>query len=187
MNLFGRLFVLFVLVPVIELALLIQIGRVVGLLPTVGLVLLTGAVGAWLARAEGLRVFFNFQNELQTGRLPGQAVFDGLCILVGGALLLTPGVLTDLVGFALLLPPTRRWIQRRMRRSLERRMQDGTVRVVTFGSGGIGGFGFGEPRAPGGGPSPKQSRHPDGVLGDDRGAYPDLDPSKGIEVKPDDG
>lgn len=186
MNLFGRLFVLFVLVPVIELALLIQIGRAVGLLPTVGLVLLTGAAGAWLARAEGLRVFFSFQNELQTGQLPGQAVFDGLCVLVGGALLLTPGVLTDLVGFALLLPPTRRWIQRRMRRSLERRMQDGSVRVVTFGAGGLGGFGFGGPGGAGGTASPRQGRDTDGGLREDESAYPELDPSKGIEVKPDD-
>lgn len=179
MNLFPRLFVLFVLVPVIELALLIQIGRAIGLLPTVGLVLLTGAAGAWLARAEGVRVFFSFQNELQTGRVPGQAVFDGLCVLVGGALLLTPGVLTDLFGFALLLPPTRRWIQRRMRRSLERRMQDGSVRVVTFGSGGLGGFGFGGPPGASGTPGPGQGRPPHGDL--------DLDPAKGIEVKSDEG
>lgn len=187
MNLFGRLFVLFVLVPVIELALLIQIGRAVGLLPTVGLVLLTGALGAWLARVEGVRVFFSFQNELQTGRLPGQAVFDGLCVLVGGALLLTPGVLTDLVGFALLLPPTRRWIQGRMRRSLERRMRDGSVRVVTFGPGGLGGFGFGGPPGPGGGPTPRQGGRSEGAFGEDGGAYRELDPSKGIEVEPDDG
>jgi UPF0716 protein FxsA len=187
MNLFGRLFVLFVLVPVIELALLIQIGRAVGLLPTVGLVLLTGAAGAWLARAEGMRVFFSFQNELQTGRLPGQAVFDGLCVLVGGALLLTPGVLTDLVGFALLLPPTRRWIQRRMRRSLERRIQEGSVRVVTFGPGGLGGFGFGGPQGPGGTSSPGRARRPEGARGDDGEAYRDLDPSKGIEVRSDEG
>jgi UPF0716 protein FxsA len=169
MNLFGRLFLLFVLVPILELVLLIQLGRVVGLLPTVGLVLLTGAAGAWLARAEGVRVFFRFQSELSGGQLPGQALFDGLCVLVGGAFLLTPGVLTDLVGFALLVPFSRRWIQQRMRRSLERQIEQGTIRVVTFG--GRQGFASGFGGAPG-------SHAGDGV----EPIVGDLDPSKGIEV-----
>ena len=178
MNLLGRLFLLFVVVPIVELALLIQIGQMVGVLPTVMLVFLTGAAGAWLARTEGVRVLFRFQSELAGGQVPGQALFDGLCILVGGAFLLTPGVLTDLAGSALLLPPTRRWIQRRLKRSLERRIQEGTVRVVTFGGGqgfasGFGGFGpggFGQEGAP---------RDQGASTGEVPG---DLDPSKGIEV-----
>ncbi|MEX2465797.1 MAG: FxsA family protein [Gemmatimonadota bacterium] len=170
MNVLGRLFVLFVLVPVLELALLIQLGRVLGLLPTVGLVLLTGALGAWLARAEGVRVFFRFQSELASGRLPHQSLFDGICVLVGGALLLTPGVLTDLVGFALLLPPSRRWLQKRMRRSLESRIQEGSIRVVTFGAGsGFGGFAGTE-----GPPSGEPEAGPEELDG--------LDPRHGIEV-----
>lgn len=175
MNLFGRLFVLFVLVPVLELALLIQMGRVVGLLPTVALVLLTGVLGASLARREGVRVFFRFQSEIATGRLPGQALFDGLCVLVGGALLLTPGVLTDLVGFALLLPRSRRWIQSRLRRSLERGIRDGTVRVVTFSGFGAGGHTGGGPDFGG----PFGSAHSDTPR--------DLDPGKGIEIPPERG
>ncbi len=172
MNLLGRLFLLFVVVPILELVLLIQLGRVVGLLPTVGLVLLTGATGAWLARTEGVRVLFRFQNKLAGGQLPGQALFDGLCVLVGGAFLLTPGVLTDFAGFALLLPFSRRWIQRWMKRSLERQIAQGTVRVVSFGGGqgfasGFGGFG--------GAARPDASEGPEPFPGD-------LDPSKGIEV-----
>ena len=169
MNLFGRLFLLFVLVPILELVLLIQMGRVVGLLPTVGLVLLTGAAGAWLARTEGVRVLFRFQNELAGGHLPGQALFDGLCVLVGGAFLLTPGILTDFVGFALLLPFSRRWIQRRMKRSLERRIEQGTVRVVSFGGGQGFASGFG------GASRPETPERPERFSGD-------LDPTKGIEV-----
>ena len=69
---------------------------------------LTGVTGAWLARTEGLRVIFSFQEELVSGRLPGQAMLDGICVLVGGAFLLTPGVITDLLGFSLMLPFTRR-------------------------------------------------------------------------------
>lgn len=144
----GRLLLLFVLVPVVELILLVQLGRVVGLWPTVGLVLLTGFVGAGLARAEGLRVLAAFQGQLASGRLPGQALFDGISVLVGGALLLTPGVLTDLVGFALLFPPSRRWLQRLVRRRLERGIERGTLRVVSLGGFGASTFGAGESRDP---------------------------------------
>lgn len=143
MNLLGRLALLFVLVPIVELVLLIELGQVVGLMPTLALVLFTGVTGAWLARAEGLRVYFKFQKELVSGRLPGQAILDGVSVLVGGALLLTPGVVTDLVGFSLLFPPTRRWMQRRARARLERSIRDGSIRLVTMQPGGSGGFGFG--------------------------------------------
>ena len=177
MNLLGRLALLFVVVPILELVLLIQIGQVVGLLPTLTLVLLTGFAGAWLARAEGLRVFFQFQRELASGRLPGQALLDGISVLVGGAFLLTPGVLTDFVGFSLLLPLSRRWIQGRVRALLERRIEDGTVRVVTMGSwpGGSGWIDFG---ASGGARPGRVGREADPTgLG--------MDPSKGIVVEED--
>ena len=141
MGILGRLALLFVLVPIVELVLLIELGQMVGLLPTLALVIFTGVTGAWLARAEGLRVFFRFQRELAAGRIPGQALLDGISVLVGGAFLLTPGILTDLAGFSLLLPLTRRWLQRRVRKTLEGRIADGTIRVVTMGAGR--GFGFG--------------------------------------------
>lgn len=136
MTFLGRLALLFVIVPILELVLLIQLGQVVGLWPTVGLVLLTGVTGAALARLEGMRVLFQFQRELAAGRLPGQALLDGISVLVGGALLLTPGILTDLAGFALLFPPSRRWVQGRVRERLERSLRDGTIRVVSMGGPG---------------------------------------------------
>jgi UPF0716 protein FxsA len=148
MNLLGRLALLFVIVPILELVLLIELGQAVGLLPTLALVLFTGVTGAWLARAEGLRVLFEFQRELGSGRLPGQAMLDGISVLVGGALLLTPGVLTDVVGFSLLFPPTRRWMQRRVRARLEGQIRDGTIRVVSMQTGSMSGFGFGGFGAP---------------------------------------
>ncbi len=163
MNLLGRLALLFVVVPIIELVLLIELGQVVGLLPTLALVVFTGVAGAWLARAEGLRVFLSFQRELASGKLPGQAMTDGISVLVGGAFLLTPGILTDVAGFSLLLPPTRRWIQRHVRRRLERQIEDGTIRVVTMGS--FGGA------APGSG------------METDEAAPPGMDPSKQIVVE----
>ena len=136
MTLLGRLALLFVLVPLVELFILVQIGEVVGLLPTLALVLLTGAAGAALARREGLRVLWSFQSELAQGRLPQQQILDGLSVLVGGAFLVTPGVLTDLAGLALLFPPTRRVVQRRVRRALERRIREGSVNFVFMGPQG---------------------------------------------------
>jgi UPF0716 protein FxsA len=136
MKILGRLALLFVVLPILELMLLIEMGRYIGSLPTLGIVVLTGFTGAWLARTEGLRVFFRFQEELVSGRLPGQAMLDGVCVLVGGAFLLTPGVITDFLGFSLLLPFTRRWIQSRMRDSLERQVAAGRVHVASsYGEG----------------------------------------------------
>jgi UPF0716 protein FxsA len=149
MNLLGRLALLFVVIPILELVLLIELGQVVGLLPTLALVVFTGVTGAWLARAEGIRVFFQFQKQLASGQIPGQAMLDGISVLVGGAFLLTPGVLTDLFGFSLLFPPSRRWLQRRLRNRLESGIKDGSIRVVTMGATSMGGFGFGGTAAPG--------------------------------------
>lgn len=177
MNLLGRLALLFVIVPIIELVLLIELGQIVGLLPTLALVVFTGVTGAWLARAEGVRVFFQFQKELASGRLPGQAMLDGISVLVGGAFLLTPGVLTDFVGFSLLLPLSRRWIQRAARARLERQVKDGTIRVVTASSFGFGGQGpFGPTDL---GSEPDRSTQPR--------TPPGMDPSKGIVIEPEEG
>jgi UPF0716 protein FxsA len=109
-----RLILLFVIVPIAELALLIQLGRWIGLWPTLALILATGALGATLASREGLRAWHELQLDLTEGRIPGRPILDGLSIFAGGALLLTPGLITDLLGFALLARPTRRWIQGRV-------------------------------------------------------------------------
>ena len=107
-----RLFLLFTLVPLGELALLFWIAQHTGWLFTLGLVIVTGVVGASLARHEGLRCWLEVQRQLAEGKLPAEPLLDGLMILVAGALLITPGVLTDLVGFALLVPPIRRLVRR---------------------------------------------------------------------------
>ena len=85
MSLLGRLALLFIVVPLIELILLVELGRRIGLLPTLALVIVTGITGATMARLEGLRVFFQFQIEMGSGRLPGQAMLDGVSVLIGGA------------------------------------------------------------------------------------------------------
>jgi UPF0716 protein FxsA len=175
MTLLGRLALLFVVVPLIELVLLAQLGQVVGLWPTLALVIFTGVTGAALARLEGLRVLLQFRSQLASGELPEQALLDGISVLVGGALLLTPGILTDFAGFALLFPLSRRWIQRRVRAGLERRLKEGSVRVVSMGAEGFRWpGGQGGPDGPGGaGPGPTPP-----------GREPPLDPRKGIVVDP---
>ncbi len=133
MSILGRLALLFVIVPLLELALLIQMGQWVGYWPTIGLVVFTGVAGAWLARMQGLRVMWRLRHDLANGRVPGQAIMDGMAVLAGGALLLAPGILTDLIGFSLLFPRTRRAIQERIMARLERYIQEGAVRVNMTG------------------------------------------------------
>jgi UPF0716 protein FxsA len=133
MGLFGFLALLFVVVPIVELMVLIELGQAVGLWPTLLLVLSTGVGGAMLARAEGMRTFLRFQGELASGQMPGQSIFDGISVLIGGVLLLTPGLLTDLFGFSLLIPFTRRWIQRRAQARLTRMAAEGTIQIVNVG------------------------------------------------------
>ncbi len=159
MSILSRLALLFVAIPLLELFLLIRLGGAIGLMPTLALCVLTGVAGAWLARREGLRALFSFQERLTRGGVPGRALMDGLCILLGGALLLTPGLLTDVVGFSLLLPPSRRWIQDRMKRRIERQLANGTIRVTTFGAHpGAGGAHRGAAGAPGWGFGTKGER-----------------------------
>jgi UPF0716 protein FxsA len=129
---FRRLILLFILVPIAELVLLIQLGRWVGLWPTLALIVITGTVGAALASREGLRAWHALQEDLAQGRLPGRPIMDGLSIFSGGALLLTPGLMTDILGFALVMRPTRRWIQNRVvNRFGGRLMKHGQVFIQT--------------------------------------------------------
>lgn len=118
---------LFIITPVVELYLLIKVGEVIGALPTIALVIVTGIVGAYLAKLEGLRVFSNFQADLLTGKMPKDVLFDGLMILIGGIVLLTPGILTDLFGLSLLFPPTRALYKKYLK---QRFQKSGKVRYV---------------------------------------------------------
>ncbi len=138
----GKLIGLFILVPAVELALLIEIGRRVGLLPTLLLILSTGALGAILARLQGLSTLRTIQTELSQGRLPAAALLDGLLILVAAAFLLTPGILTDCFGFLLLVPAARRWIRGELWRRLE---QAGRTGRVTYSFSGDSTFWRSEP------------------------------------------
>jgi UPF0716 protein FxsA len=114
----GRLFLLFTVVPALELALLLQIGATFGAWPTFALLLASGLVGAALARQQGATVLTQLRADLQRGLPPGDHVVEGALVLAGGLLLLTPGLLTDLLGLALLVPASRRALTPWMSRAL---------------------------------------------------------------------
>lgn len=131
---FAKLLALFICVPLIELMLLIQIGEWIGLWPTIALVVVTGFLGASLARQQGFKVWTRIQTELNAGRMPAADVLDGLLILIGGIVLLTPGLLTDLCGFALMVPGVRRRVraevEKRFRNRQEKRNARGEEDVI---------------------------------------------------------
>ena len=105
---FGLLFLLFTVVPAVELYLLIQIGKVIGGGPTVALVIAMGVLGAWLAKREGLQIVRTVLDEARRGIPPADRLVEGALVIVGSILLISPGVLTDVVGFFFLFPLTRR-------------------------------------------------------------------------------
>jgi len=127
----SRLLLLFVLLPAVELMLLIQLGKMIGTIRTVGLIVFTGIVGAQLARSQGLGVIRALQRETSEGKLPAVPLIDGALVLMAGALLVTPGVLTDLFGFACLMPAFRSELRGMLLRRLERAVQEGKVHVYT--------------------------------------------------------
>lgn len=168
---FFYLLLLFVFVPLIELYLLIRIGAAIGLLVTIGIVIFTGILGATLARREGLKTIRAIQDSLHAGRMPTDSVIDGLLILIAGGVLLTPGFLTDALGFSLLIPSLRASFREAIKGSFKN-----SITVRTYGPPGMG-PGYGGPFD---GAVPKG---PDfGDLGDSPGAKkPD------VVVEPEDG
>jgi UPF0716 protein FxsA len=108
MNPFPIMLLLIIAVPVVELYVLIKIGAVIGALPTLGLIILTAIMGAALLRQQGLVTLHRFRTALDEGYLPAMEIVEGVALLIGGVLLLTPGFVTDAVGFLLLLPITRK-------------------------------------------------------------------------------
>lgn len=133
MRTFPLFFVLFLLIPIIEIFFLIKVGEVIGAIPTIILVVLTAVIGAGLLRQQGLSTLARFQQNLSTGKLPAQEMVEGILLAVGGALLMTPGFVTDTMGFLCLVPFSRQWIAKAiMKRS-----------TAKFSAGMSGGFGMG--------------------------------------------
>jgi len=126
---FIKLLIIFVFVPVMELYILIEAGRMIGIGATVGLIMLTGVAGAWLARSQGLEILRRIQQETANGQMPAQTLIDGALILVGGLLLLTPGFFTDALGFSFLVPITRELWRKGLSAWLEKQVRQGSVTI----------------------------------------------------------
>ncbi len=148
---FGRLLLLFVTVPLIELSLLIKLTQLTSLPFTIALVITTGVAGLTLVRWQGFKALQQIQKQLSSGQSPAREIIDGVMILIAGAFLITPGPLTDSVGFCLLIPRFRRWIAGRVQKSLLNRatstFQSG-VWVTQIRSGHFSGHADSEMAAP---------------------------------------
>lgn len=131
---------LFVVVPLLEIWTIIQVGQVVGAWWTLGLLVLSGVVGSWLVKREGARTFRAFREALSTGRLPHRELADGILILVGGTLMLTPGFFSDVVGILMILPFTRPLGRSVLAGAISRRL---LARGGSAASGGGPAFPFG--------------------------------------------
>lgn len=128
---------IFVGIPLIELVLLIEIGQRIGTLPTIAIIVVTGILGATLARQQGLSVLGQLQSEMAEGRMPAVPLVDGVLVLVAAAVLLTPGLLTDAVGFTLLVPAVRGWIRAKLVARIQRAIAEGRAEFVVYRRGDL--------------------------------------------------
>jgi UPF0716 protein FxsA len=155
------LVVIFIVVPIAELYVIIKVGEAIGTGPTIALLLVDALVGSMLLRHQGRAAWIRFNRALAEGRVPHKEVFDGVLVIMGGALLITPGFLTDIIGLILLIPPTRALIRAMSGRFVRRRLALGET-VWTFGASRR------PPRArpaPGGPSGPRRERGPEDPFG----------------------
>src|SRR3954447_2898747 len=128
------LVLIFIVVPLAELYVIIQVGQAIGLVPTLVILLADAILGSMLLRQQGRAAWVRFNRALAEGRMPHKEVFDGVLVIFGGALLITPGFLTDILGLMLLIPPTRALVRRLSSRLVRRRLAlGGGATMWTFG------------------------------------------------------
>lgn len=140
---FGVLLLAFLLVPLLELYVFVQVADAIGFLPTVAWIVLISVVGAWVVKREGMSALRRANEQVARGQVPTDELVNGMLILFGGALLLTPGFFTDVLGLLLVLPPTRALLRGTVKRRL---VASGPI-LVTRGTGFGGVGGFGDPRS----------------------------------------
>ncbi|WP_100405091.1 FxsA family protein [Bacillus solitudinis] len=128
---FKVLFLLIIIVPALEIAVMLLFGQLIGLWPTITIILLTGILGAWLAKKEGLQAIRLAQLQATKGEIPSGVLLDGICILVGGVVLLTPGFITDAIGFFLLFPKTRAIGKAFLLKLFERLVRNGNFIIMS--------------------------------------------------------
>jgi UPF0716 protein FxsA len=143
----AKLFILFTVVPAIDLYLLIKIGGIIGAGPALAIAIGVGLLGAWVARREGVRVLREWQAAVVRGEMPREGVTSSLLVLVGGVLLIAPGFLTDILGLLLLIPPTRRLVASWLAAWAQKRLEAHTVEMVGgVADEALGGAIMGRPR-----------------------------------------
>lgn len=130
---FKALFFLFIVIPIVEIALLIQVSDVIGGWSTIALVIITAFVGAKLVKQQGTDALKNVQVQMAQGQMPAEELFAGLCVIIAGVLLLTPGIMTDVIGFLLLTPIVRKRLASNL-------MSQAKVKMANPGAGHTGGF-----------------------------------------------
>jgi len=129
---FTKLLIIFVIVPVTELYILIEVGKKIGSLTTIGIIILTGIIGACLVKSQGFMILRKIQNDLNEGIMPGDSLIQGTIILAGGILLLTPGFVTDIVGFIFLIPVSRNIVKKYLLKWLKGKIKEGNFYYKGF-------------------------------------------------------
>ncbi len=127
-----KLLLLFIVVPVVELYILIEVGKKIGSLNTIGIIILTGILGAYLVKSQGFMILKKIQNDLNESILPGNSLIQGAIILAGGILLLTPGFITDIIGFIFLIPISRRMVEKYLLKWLKSKIKEGNFYYREF-------------------------------------------------------
>ncbi len=129
---FTKLLISFVIVPVIELYILIEVGKKIGSLTTIGIIILTGIIGAYLVKGQGFMILRKIQNDLNEGIMPGDSLIQGAIILAGGIFLLTPGFVTDIIGFVFLIPASRRVVKKYLLKWLKGKIKESSFYYREF-------------------------------------------------------
>jgi len=129
---FAKLLILFIIIPVTELYILIEVGKKIGSLTTIGVIILTGIIGAYLVKGQGFMILRKIQNDLNEGIMPGDSLIQGAIILAGGILLLTPGFVTDIVGFIFLIPVSRNIVKKYLLKWLKGKIKEGNFYYKEF-------------------------------------------------------
>jgi len=127
-----KLFLCFTLIPVLELYLLIKVGTVIGGINTILLVIISGFLGAWLARLEGMNTLVKLRMNLQQGLMPAEELLDAVIIFIAGVVLITPGFITDIMGLLLLWPVTRNKLKRFLRKKFDELQLQGNINITRF-------------------------------------------------------
>jgi len=131
-SMFFKLFSVFLIIPLIELYLLIKVGGMIGALNTIIIILITASLGAYMAKSQGFRVLRQIQDATNQGRMPGNELLHGLFVLIGGFALITPGLLTDAIGFSMLIPQTREIYVGIAKEIIRKKIETGQFRMSMY-------------------------------------------------------